>query len=157
MEITKDTKQTAYGTSTCLTSNIENPKYKFSQIEMKEGFETGFLKMKNNFITNVVIRGSVEVSSLDANGKLKKSKYDAKDGWVVLPNGIQKIQALEDTIYFQMINWPEGEISRYENIQNVQNGLQGKDHVVPVSKYHVAKPWGGEDWLVDPEFLRGLG
>jgi dTDP-glucose pyrophosphorylase len=156
MEITRDLKQIEYGKETCFTNNIENPRYRFSQIEMKSGFDTGFLK-KSNFITNIIINGSIEVSFFDLQERLKKISYKAGNGWVVLPNGIHRIVALEDTKYFQIMDFPEGEIIKINSISNVQNELPGKDHVVPVSEYYVNKPWGEEHWLAHPDYWHELG
>lgn len=156
MEITRALKQSEYGSEICFTNNVEYPRYKFSQIEMRAGTNTDFLK-KNNFITNVIINGSVEISFFDSEGRLNKARYIAGNGWVVLPNGIHKISALEDIVYFQIVNAPEEETVKFDFDSNMQNELLGKDHVIPLSEYYVNKPWGEEHWLVHPEYWRDLG
>ncbi|OGI12556.1 hypothetical protein A3K64_01470 [Candidatus Micrarchaeota archaeon RBG_16_36_9] len=157
MEITREEVQTEYGKETYFTGNVENPRYKFSKVEMKSGFDTGFLKKKNNFITNVIIKGSIEISFINSDGRLIETTYKAGDGWVVLPNGVHKISALEDTTYFQIVDFPEGDVLKSKTNESIQNDISGRDYVISLSDYSVNKPWGEEHWLVHPDFWRDLG
>ena len=157
MEIDRDIKQTVYGTETCFTSSVKDARYTFSQMDVKGGFDTGFLKMENNFITNVIIHGSVDVHFIDSDGNVKKNRYKEKEGWIVLPNGIHRIVANEDTVYFRIVNTPLGNITKFSSVTNIDNKLSGRDHVVQLSSYNVVKPWGGEAWLTHPDYWRELG
>tara|TARA_B100000945_G_scaffold318309_2_gene322876 strand:- start:36 stop:842 length:807 start_codon:yes stop_codon:yes gene_type:complete len=145
MEITHDLFTVDYGYIKKLTSNIKKPRYLFNEHQLNPGSQSMFRLNNTDTRSFVVINGNVVCESLQSDRTIVMKKYQQFEGWHAPPNS-----------FFRMLN--EGNKLAYVieagsingqdiDVNDISELSEKPFNCIPLSQYHVTKPWGGETWF----------
>lgn len=155
MDTTAEIRNTNYGTSVNLISNIEKPSYMFVKHTVDPGKECLIRTNKKDHRSFLVLGGALEVVSYQANENRILMTFEKDNGWHSSAGSCYQFKNSSDTVAIVL---EAGSI----NGKDIE-GVCLKDFEYDIdsfckelSYYSVDKPWGGEIWytenLLDPPY-----